>query len=227
MIQSIKRAILNIITSFVRRKNGALVFYNRPEEVKAFALIKKVKQETEMLLADSEAYQVYLLATKTRKIPGDIAEVGVYRGGSAKLIAEAKGDKQLYLFDTFAGLPELSQNDNSAHFHPNQFPASFTEVKNLLKSYPNVHVYQGLFPQTGEVIKDKKFSFVNLDVDIYESTLKCLEFFYPRMNRGGIILSHDYPKAAGVKKAFDEFFTNKSEIILEAPSRQQCLVIKL
>ena len=180
-----------------------------------------------MLLSNDEAYQVYMLAQKTAKIPGDIAEVGVYRGGSAKLIAEVKGDKSLYLFDTFEGLPALSKNDNPEHFHESQFPSSFEEVKNLFNTYSNVHLYKGLFPQTAGPIKDKRFSFVNLDTDLYESTKDCLEFFYPRMNRGGILLSHDYPKAIGVKRAFDEFFENKPEIVLPAVSRQQCFVVKL
>ena len=62
--------------------------------------------------------------------------------------------------------------------------------------------------------------------DTYESTRSCLEFFYPRMNRGGIILSHDYINAAGVRKAFDEFFSDKSEPIIEM-SGTQCLIVKL
>ena len=75
---------------------------------------------------------------------------------------------------------------------------------------------------------DKKFSFVHLDVDIYTSTLEALKFFYPRINRGGAILSHDYPGAVGVKKAFDEFFEDKPEIVIELPTGTgQALVIKL
>jgi O-methyltransferase len=59
-----------------------------------------------------------------------------------------------------------------------------------------------------------------------ESTLACLEFFYPRMIPGGIMLSHDYSILAGVRQAFTEFLTDKPEPVIELPSTQ-CMVIKL
>jgi hypothetical protein len=68
-------------------------------------LIMEIKTETEMLLSDWEAFQIFRAVKQTSKINGDIAEVGVYRGGSSKLICEAKGNKRLHLFDTFEGLP--------------------------------------------------------------------------------------------------------------------------
>ncbi len=71
-----------------------------------------------------------------------------------------------------------------------------------------------------------EFSFVHLDVDTYRSTLKCLEYFYTRINAGGAIISHDYNSAPGVKKAIDEFFEIKIEPIIEM-SGSQCLMIKL
>src|ERR1017187_8484413 len=76
----------------------------------AFNLIKQIKQETEMRLIDLEAYQIYTKVRKTEKITGDIAEVGVYKGGSAKLICETT-KKPVHLFDTFEGLPNLSRMD--------------------------------------------------------------------------------------------------------------------
>src|SRR5205085_6808666 len=52
-------------------------------------------------------FNVYQLVLRTQKLEGEIAEVGVYRGGSAKLIASLKGTKPLHLFDTFAGMPAV------------------------------------------------------------------------------------------------------------------------
>ena len=68
---------------------------------------------------------------------------------------------------------------------------------------------------------------LHLDVDIYDSTLNSLKFFYPRMSRGGCIISHDYPSSEGVKKAFDEFFEDKPEIIIEPFAINQCLIVKV
>ncbi len=174
----------------------------------------------------NEAYQVYMAVKRTGKIKGDIAEVGVYRGGSAKIISEAKGSKALHLFDTFEGLPELSKMDEQDYFHKGEFYASIDEVKDYLKKYRKVNFYKGYFPTTAKPVKNKKFSFVNLDVDIYESTLSSLKFFYPRMNKGGIIITHDYINAIGVRKAFDDFFKDKVEPIIEL-SGSQCLIVKI
>jgi O-methyltransferase len=79
---------------------------------------------------------------------------------------------------------------------------------------------------TARPVEYKHFFFVHLDVGTYSSTLSCLEFFYQRMSRGGIVISHDYVTAKGVRKAFDEFFCDKPEPILEITG-SQCLFMKL
>jgi predicted O-methyltransferase YrrM len=99
-------------------------------------------------------------------------------------------------------------------------------VREYLNTERNVFFYKGIFPSTSEPVKDRSFSLVNLDVDTYESTKKCLEFFYSRMSPGGIILSHDYITAPGVMKAFDEFFFEKPEPVIETAG-SQCLVVKV
>ncbi len=222
-----RRIVGRIIAYVIQRKYGVVVFYDYDQEIaRVFDLIIKTKKENELLVNDNEAYQIYMVVKRTEKIEGSIAEVGAYKGGSAKLICEAKGNKNLYLFDTFEGLPKLCEHDNKSQFHEGQYIGSFEDVKNYLKKYSNVYFYKGLFPATVEPVKNKKFSFVNLDVDIHESTLNCLKFFYPRMSVGGVIISHDYISARGVRKAFDEFFKNKPETIIEL-SGTQCLVVKL
>jgi predicted O-methyltransferase YrrM len=188
--------------------------------------LRKIRKETELLLEDIEAYHIYMAVRTTQKIPGDIAEVGVYRGGSAKIICSAKGEKALHLFDTFEGLPKVDEIDMVWPFYEGKFAASFEDVRDYFKENKNVHFYKGIFPDTAGPVKDKVFSLVNLDVDCYESTKQSLEFFYPRMSRGGIIISHDYITAPGVKKAFDEFFTGKDEPVLETAG-SQCLVVKV
>jgi hypothetical protein len=210
----------------ISRRNGVILFYNDPARAKVIDLIRRIKNETEMLLEDNEAYQIFMAVRRTAKIKGDIAEVGVYHGGSAKLICEAKGSRCLHLFDTFGGLPELCEIDNPAQFCRGKFLALFEDVKNYLRKYSNISLYKGLFPTTAESVRKKKFSFVHLDVDLYRSTISCLEFFYSRMSKGGVIISHDYIGAEGVRKAFDEFFADKPEPIIEL-SGSQCMIVKI
>lgn len=204
-------------------RSDEIIFYNELNNDIVFNLIRQIKKETEMLLTNNEAYQVYMAVKRTKKIKGDIAEVGVYKGGSAKIVCEVKGNRHLHLFDTFEGLPEVGDFDT--FYCKGQYKASYKDVKKYLQHYPNVHFYKGMFPKTAKQIRHKKFSFVNLDVDIYESTLNCLKFFYPRLTKGGILISHDYSNSSGVKKAFEEFFTDKPEPIIELIG-SQCLIIK-
>ena len=182
-IMLLRRFVWKYLLCKIARNNGIIIYYNDPERSSVLNLIRKIKKETEFLLLDNEAYQIFMAVRCTGKINGDIAEAGVYKGGSAKLICEAKGDKTLHLFDTFEGLPELYAIDDPKQFHKGQYSVTCAEVKNFLKKYQNVYFYEGLFPSTAEPIKNNFFSFVHLDLDLYEATLNSLEFFYPRMNK--------------------------------------------
>ncbi|MSR88942.1 MAG: macrocin-O-methyltransferase [Candidatus Margulisbacteria bacterium] len=212
---------------YYRNKNTMIISLNNPEDQDIFNLIKKIKFETKLLLSDLEAYQIYKYVKKSEKIKGDIAEVGVYKGGSAKLINEAKGDKEVYLFDTFEGLPDIGVEDTKSQFQKGLYVGTLDSVKSYLKEYPRNLFYKGVFPETSQPIENKIFSFVHLDVDLYEATIKSLEFFYPRLSQGGVLISHDYRDSEGVKKAFDEFLRDKKEVLHEPSGCNQCLFIKL
>lgn len=195
--------------------------YYSPEEL--VRLIRLVRHEDgRFLFRPSELAVVHSLAGACRAIPGDYAEVGVFRGTSAKIISEAKGDKNLFLFDTFEGLPLPGKEDE--RFTAHQFAESFLAVKNRLQAYENVFITPGIFPASGAHLRNHHFAFVHLDVDLYTSTRESLEFFYPRMNPGGIILSHDYAQAEGVRHAFDEFFASRPERVVRLPM-SQCMVV--
>ena len=173
-----------------------------------------------------ENYTLYSSIININHLDGDIAEVGVYRGGTAKLICEVKGNKSLFLFDTFEGLPETHAND--LNLKKNWLnDTSVVHVRDYLNKYENVHFLKGLFPETAKPIKHKIFSFVHLDTDLYKSTLDALEFFWPRLVLGGRIVSHDYNTTSmpGIKKAFKEFFKDNPEKLIEIADTQ-IMVIK-
>jgi hypothetical protein len=205
---------------------GKFSHYGCSERKEFAGALKKVRSETELLLEDIEAYHIYMAVKSTQKVPGDIAEVGVYKGGSAKIICAAKGSKHLHLFDTFEGLPKVEDVDMVWPFYEGKFATSYQAVKDYLSTEHNVFFYKGIFPDTSGPVRDKSFSLVNLDVDTYESTRRCLEFFYMRMSSGGIIISHDYLTAPGVQKAVDEFFSDKPEPVIETAG-SQCFVVKV
>ena len=220
-----RRATWRVITWLLAQRNmTAVPATDNSYRTEDYSLVRRVIAETDMLLLQDEAYQVLSCARATGKIPGDIAEVGVYRGGSARLMCEARGRRQLYLFDTFEGLPSTDSLDS--RFAGGQYAASFEAVQTYLAPFPEAHIYKGLFPGTSGSIIDKRFSFVHLDVDLYQPTRDSLEFFYPRVSSGGMFLIHDYLWAEGVRKAVQEFFASRPEPILELAGAY-CGIVKL
>jgi len=175
-----------------------------------------------------ELYILYQLTKLTELIGGDIAEVGVFQGGTAKLIATLKKDRSLHLFDSFCGMLETTDGKD-LHQKGDFTETSVESVKQYLSKFDDIHFYPGWFPETAEPVKDKTFSLIHLDVDLYKSTLDALEFFYPRLNHGGFIVSHDYHSIAcpGVSEAFEEYFHGKVESILSFPQSLQAAIQKL
>jgi hypothetical protein len=206
--------------------SGAQLFLlGKHKEREVVRLLRRVRKERRSLLTAYECYTVYSLALGLRDRPGAMVEVGCYQGVSTKLICEAKGDKELHVFDTFEGLPKSSEADRGVH-RERQYACSLESVQDYLKSYPNVHFYKGIFPDSAAGMEERQYCFAHFDVDLYEGTRACLEYFYPRMIPGGVMLSHDYSILAGVRKAFDEFLADKPESPIQQPSTQ-CMVIKV
>ncbi len=217
------------IRIWIRRKfvstNRDIISYTNPIKTDGFNIIRKILKENKILLYPHEAYQIYtIVKSLCEKRVCNLAEVGVYKGGSAKVICEVKGVSNLFLFDTFYGLPKPTELDVS--FKEGDYPSKEKEVREYLKGYDNVKIVSGLFPNSvSEEIKKLKFMFVHLDVDLHNSVLNSLDFFYPRMEKGGIIISHDY-SLKGIKKAIIDFLKDKPEVVIEL-NGHQCMIIKL
>jgi hypothetical protein len=178
----------------------------------------------------AEGYNIYCLAKMTSRFPGVLAEVGVFRGGSARILCAVKGKSALYLFDTFEGMPKVNAALDGRWAQGDFRETRFEEVVAYLSAFPEVHIYKGIFPNSaiGQEPEKQSYRFVHLDVDIYESTYQALKFFYPRLVSGGMIVSHDYSAlpAPGVRKAFDDFFQDKKETVIPLWD-SQCVVVKI
>ena len=143
---------------------------------------------------------------------GNVAELGVFRGDFAKEINRLWPDKKLYLFDTFEGFPlddaKVEYSKGYSKTNRNGYFSNTTEELVLAKMQnpEKCIVKKGYFPETALNIEDK-FCFVNLDADLYAPTLAGLEFFYPRLVSGGVILVHDFFSKAfsGAREAVVEF----------------------
>lgn len=185
-----------------------------------------------------ETYTLYQGVLATRPLEGCLAEVGVFRGGSARVICEAKGDAPLYLCDTFEGMPALeNEKDTRGVWVNTHTSTSLESVREYVGHYPNVHFVKGIFPDSvsmhGDLAMDEQmFKFVHLDVDLYESTLQSLAWFWPRMLSGGWLITHNYNltygkwgDTPGVERAFKEYLQEDACRIVEI-AETQALIVK-
>jgi O-methyltransferase len=162
-------------------------------------------------------------------IPGDFAEVGVYRGNSSKIMHSLGQNRNIYLFDTFEGFPDHDVDIDPVNPQEDSFKdTSLDYVRNFIGLNDNVIYCKGYFPETTIYVPPETiFAFVQLDCDLYQPTNAGCEFFYPRLSHGGVMVIHDYHSGQwpGVAKAVDEFFSDKPESPVLIPDKSGSIAI--
>lgn len=170
-------------------------------------------------LNDDRRWMLAQLLRLVDNVPGATAECGVYHGASSYLICQAneraKPQRQHYVFDSFEGLSRPTEHDGQT-WKKNDLSVSVDTVKKNLLKFENVTYLKGWIPERFAEVEEKSFAFVHIDVDIYQPTLDSIEFFYPRMAKGGIILCDDYGfnTCPGATKAVNEYLQDKPEKML-------------
>lgn len=138
---------------------------------------------------------------------GMVIEFGVYKGGSLYNMATHEPNRHFIGIDTFTGLPEKTEGIDQ-HAKGDFSDTSFESVQNALSALSNVTVLKGVFPDDF-VDLDLALPLVmaHVDVDMYESTKRCLEFSAHHLVSGGLIICDDYScdSTRGAKKAVHEF----------------------
>jgi O-methyltransferase len=160
---------------------------------------------------------------------GEVWECGVYKGGTAGMFAhmikDMKPTVQLRLFDTFTGLPDadLEKDEGSwiGMFNDTSAKMVTEKIQSIL---PSALVYEGYIPDTFKGLDDCKIAFAHIDTDMYKSYIDCLEFIWPRMAKGGVIVFDDYGYCPGARKAVQEFFLDKAEKHVELETIQAFVV---
>jgi O-methyltransferase len=214
-----------------------LEYYKRdPREKAGMELVKELYsaepsalsilfgQSLPVLFSPAELLNLWQQALLLKDHGGAFAEVGAFEGDSAEIVCRAKGERQFYVFESFEGLPRPSSGIDR-RFREGQFASNEQQLRRRLQSYPNTAIIAGYFPDTANYVVHETFSYVHLDVDLYDSTYQALSFFYPRLLSGGRIITHDYSQAEGVWRAVDEFFADKS-VLIEGIGPTQALITK-
>lgn len=164
-------------------------------------------------------------------IVGDFAELGVWRGNSAAVLAHfaSQSNRRLFLFDTFSGFDgrDLSGIDEA---HAKAFADTSLESVCATVGHPEVTTYlKGFFPDTiTDEVRECRFALAHIDCDLYQPMKAALEFFYPRMSDGGMLILHDYASGTwgGATQAVDEFCESTGERIVLWPDKSGTAMIR-
>jgi O-methyltransferase len=148
-------------------------------------------------------------------INGAVAELGVYKGKFARYINQYFPDRKLYLFDTFKGFNESDiQSEIKNNFSQGNQDFTNTSVQQVLSIMPfkeKCIIKEGFFPDTA-VGLEEEFVFVSIDADLFDPIYNGLQFFYPRLKKGGYIFVHDFNNDGykGAKQAVEKFCTENN-----------------
>lgn len=159
-------------------------------------------------------------------IGGAQAECGVFQGASALVLCRAAQSVDpayagagLHLIDSFAGLSKPGETDRfslpgpegrqaSHHSLPEgTLSASLEEVRLALRDFPGVAFHRGWIPEVFALLPESRWSFVHIDVDLHDPTYASLDYFFPRLSAGGVIICDDYGSAVfpGAHRAWDRY----------------------
>lgn len=193
--------------------------------------------KTTSVASQDRCYMLYSCAKQAASLEGHWYECGVYKGGTAGMLAALHEDNvlnqysKLHLFDTFAGMPETDPDKDihvAGDFNDTSIEFVSKHVKSFLSEKDRVEFHKGFIPETFQGLESHKISFAHIDVDIYKSIIDCCNFIYPRMLGGGFIVFDDYGfgSCPGARTAVDEFFHDKPEQVIALPTGQ-AIVLKV
>lgn len=165
------------------------------------------------LVSPDRCWILYSAASQCLRLDGDLWECGVYKGGTATMLAQmladapARATTRLHLFDTFAGMPETDPQ-HDWHRSGDFSDTSLEAVRSRVGHRELVRYHQGLIPDSFATHADATIAFAHVDVDIHQAVLDCCTFIVPRLVHGGIMVFDDYgfPSCPGARRAVDEYF---------------------
>lgn len=184
------------------------------------------------LMTTQRLYVLWQSASNTLQVTGDVAEVGVFRGGSSYFLSMAYSklgvdNFVMHAIDTFEGhaAGTISTADN--YHQVGMFAdTSYEAVSQYLSRFDFLQVHKGEFSTVTAELTSEKYRLVHIDTDLYQPTWDCFEYFMPKLSRGGIFIIDDYlsRKCSGVTTAvheflekypvFDVWFFNTEQIVL-------------
>ncbi len=209
MIYNIKAFIIFRLAKIVKHFNLA------PNSITAQILILSIIYQKKTMVSKKRLINLYKLTIATELPKGSYVECGVAKGGCLALLSYFAGNRKVWGFDSFEGMPELSVEDegdgkNWVGYKCSEFEGEIGARKIVEETspfYQNTTIVKGWFDQSLEVNKSNigEIAILRLDNDWYTSTKYCLDTLYQAVSENGIIIIDDYHTFIGCRKAVDEF----------------------
>ena len=167
---------------------------------------------------------------KKENVKGSFAELGVYKGETAKIIHEMDNSRKFHLFDTFEGFEKedlKKETGEAAGYSTKNFAdTNIKKVSDYINGNNNIIIHSGHFPETTKEVESEKYALVNIDADLYNPIREGCIYFYPLLSPGGVLIIHDYNhKWEGAMKAVNEFVKIIPENIIEIPDAHGTVMI--
>ena len=187
--------------------------------------------EGRTLVSRDRCFVLWRTLQQALHLDGDLLECGVFRGGTALLeattVRDQGAERPLHLVNSWrCPTPRRASN----RFREGDFAStSYEDVRQALAPFPFAQVHQGFIPEILDELAIERLAWAYIDVNIYAAVRDSLQFIYPRLLPGGVIVLDDYgfPSCPGVRRAMDEFFADgHPEVPLCLPTGQG-LVTKL
>lgn len=168
---------------------------------------------------------------RAQKLPGDLVELGVFRGHTTLFCADYAGfaswDKRWWLYDTFEGIPEDQLDPGWAAVNASMYGTDlYAEVRDRFARFPNIDVIKGRVP---EILRERppgEIAFLHVDMNNATAEIAALDLLFDRVVPGGVILFDDYAwgTARAQYDAEKAWFRARGETILPLPTGQGLFV---
>lgn len=194
------------------------MFFRKPKAVSSYDIPLGAIKPIRRFDIDPEVESERLLTLKycvgeieRKGVDGEVAEAGVMCGYFARYLSLMFPKRELHLFDTFTGFNKDELGIDQCGFLTNNHDYSMFDnapLERVMEILPDANYHIGLFNDAKDRVFDRTFCFVSLDMDLYTPIYQGLEFFYPRLQKGGYIFVHDYNHPDdfhGVKQAIYDY----------------------
>ena len=169
-------------------------------------------------------------ASHAINLEGDFVECGVNRGGYSRAILNyvdlRAANKKFYLMDTFNGLVEdlLTDSEKRLGRTGGGYDECYQDVVKTFAGQP-VELVRGVIPDTLPLVRTDRVAYLSVDMNCVQPEMAAIEYFWPKMVRGGVLVHDDYasPVFVNQKNALDDFAARNGVRVLTIPTGQGLL----